>query len=686
MAETAHFIIKLRDKMSGPARKARKSIGGLEDKVRSADGRFKKMNFGQSMKKQFSMVAKGALLAGAALAVLATKSIIQTGAAFGKAISAVGAVGLKTREEISALEEKAKSLGISTKFTATEAAGAMEVMARAGFKTQEIMSGVDGVLAAAAASGLEIAEVANHVSNALKGMGLEANQTGRVADVLALAASRTNSSIGSLGESLKNVASTARQLNIPLEDTIAAVALLQDVGLDASVAGSAMNTMLTKMAAPTASITAKMVKFGVSFKDAKGDMLPFQEVLANVSKAAKASGGNMDRVAFLAELVGLRGQKAAGNLADLFDSGRVGKLTEELENAAGSAQKMADLKMDNLSGDVTLFQSALEGVQISLFESTDGMRDLVQSVTDWLREGDKSGKFVEILDSITTGAKNIWKWMSALVESTAETFAAFMGADDASEALETLGSKLSLVADYITVYSDEIATAFSWTGKILGSFLAFKLAVWAVTTAFGIMNAVMAINPFILLGMAIVGIIAAVWFFSDEIGAAFTAALGWMSGVVDDFKFVLSELWNFFADIGPSIGAALIDGILLALNPFALVKKIMSVGGAVIDAAKDVFGISSPSAEFEWIGKMNMEGIEGGMDKELPSVLRTTEGVANDTLSAGSDGAGNGAGSSGGGTATVNVTITVNASSPAEIKKAGVDVLDSITQAMEKIA
>src|SRR5690606_21107227 len=164
--------------------------------------------------------------------------------------------------------------------------------------------------------GLEMAEVSNHVSNVLKGMGLEASQATRVADVLALASARTNSSIGSLGESMKNVASTARQFNIPLEDVVAGVALLQDVGLDASVAGSAMNVMLTQMAAPTDSLKKKMQQWGVTFKDAKGNMLPFQDVLANISLAAQKAGGNMDQVAFIAELVGMRGEKAASNLSN----------------------------------------------------------------------------------------------------------------------------------------------------------------------------------------------------------------------------------------------------------------------------------------------------------------------------------------------------------------------------------
>lgn len=416
-------------------------------------------------------------IAGAAAAVgtvggLAAFAIGKTGAEFEQAITAVGAVSLQTRDQIADLEAEAKRLGATTQFTATQAANAMETMSRAGFTNADILAGVGAVLSGAAAEGIEIAEMANHVSNALKGMGLETTETTRVADVLALASARTNSSIGSLGESLSNVASTAKQFKIPLEDTVAAVALLQDVGLDASVAGSALNTMLTQMSTPTDSIAAKMKEFGVTFKDAQGNMLPFEQVLANISKAAKKSGGNMDQVAFIAELVGLRGQKAAANLKDLFDTGKVQALIEELKNAEGAAKKMAEIRMDNTIGDLTLLESAIDGVKVALFETQSGpLRGIIQEMTKWV-ETNKSVIVFEFqvwLRRITDNLPEIVTWLKRI--------------GVAAVAFYTLWAAVKVAQLGIAAYeiATKLATVATWAWK--GATLAANLAVKAAAAA-----------------------------------------------------------------------------------------------------------------------------------------------------------------------------------------------------------
>jgi TP901 family phage tail tape measure protein len=301
----------------------------------------------------------------------------------------------------------------------------MEVMSRAGFKTNEILAATPAVLAAAAASGLEIAEVANVVSNALKGMGLEASQAGKVADILALASSRTNSTIGSLGESLKNVAQTASMLNVPIENTVAAIASLQDVGLEASVAGSSFNTMLTKMAAPSAGMTKKMKKLGITFKDAKGNMLPLENVLQQLNKASKKVGGNFDKVAFLAELVGLRGAKAAMALGKLFETGKLKTLTKELQNAEGSAKKMADLRMDTVTGSLLLLTSAIDAVKVKAFDLQSGpLKKAIDRMTEWVgvnetliasRIGEFLLSIINNFDKIVAGAKAIFKGVAAFM-------------------------------------------------------------------------------------------------------------------------------------------------------------------------------------------------------------------------------------------------------------------------------
>lgn len=330
-------------------------------------------------KAAMASVAVGALVGTAAF------EVGKTGADFEQAMANVGAVSLMTRAEVKDLEVAALQLGTSTKYTATQVAGGMELMGKAGFENAQVLQGIGPILSAAAAEGAEFEEVAGHVSNMLKGMGLETTEAGRVADVLTLASARTNSSISSLGESMANVSSTARQFKIPLEQAVASVALLQDVGLDASVAGSAVNTMLTQMAAPSKKAQEQMTALGISFQDAKGDMLPLTDIFAQFAKASKKSGGNMKQVAFFAELVGLRGQKAAGNLEKLFTEGKFGKLVDELNAAEGSAKKMADLRMNTLTGDLTLLSNVADTVKIKLFDMSSGpLRSLVQGTREWL--------------------------------------------------------------------------------------------------------------------------------------------------------------------------------------------------------------------------------------------------------------------------------------------------------------
>jgi TP901 family phage tail tape measure protein len=375
-------ILTASDRATGVIRGAQAAAVNLNDRALKGLGRIDALNKRIGAGIKATVTALG--VAGLALGGVGAK-IIGTGASFEEAITAVGAVGLQTRDQIAPLEKEAQRLGATTKFTATQAANAMEIMAKAGFKNQEILAGVGGVLNAAAASGLEMAEVANHVSNVLKGMGLEATESARVADVLALASARTNSSIGSLGESMKNLAPVARQLNIPLEQAVASVALLQDVGLDASEAGTATATMLTKLAKPTPVIAAEMKKLGIAFEDASGNALGLPAILKNFDTAAKKTGGNMKVLGFFSDLVGLRGQKAALNLKEAFASGKLSSLSDELDKAAGVAQQMADLRMQNLKGDFELLKSATDGLFTSLFNTQSGpLRDIVKGTTQWV--------------------------------------------------------------------------------------------------------------------------------------------------------------------------------------------------------------------------------------------------------------------------------------------------------------
>ena len=435
-------VFKAIDRMTAPISRMQNRVNrftrGMTRSVRAmSDG------WGR-LQAKISKTAR-AVAAGTAMMAVATAGLAQSGLDFEQAITNVGAVSLQTRAQIAPLEAQAKQLGATTKFTATEAANAMEILARAGFNTQQIMQAVPAVLSAAAASGLEIAEVSDHVSNVLKGMGLEMNQAARVADVLALASSKTNSSIGSLGESMRNVSATARELGIPLEQAVASVALLQDVGLDASVAGSAVNTMLTQMAAPSAGMQKRMRKLGLSFKDANGDMVALTEVLRRLATASNKVGGNFDKVAFLAELVGLRGQKAASNLAALFETGKYEELVKSLGNAAGAADKMANIRMDTTLGSLTLLGSAIDAVKVQIFDTESGpLKNLIDRMTAWINANQNliATRVVEYIDRFVEALPEIVKW----AERIGKTLVVFYAFGLALKTIATILTVINLLA------------------------------------------------------------------------------------------------------------------------------------------------------------------------------------------------------------------------------------------------
>lgn len=471
---------------------ALRGLGSAFGQVTSASGKL--------ANKLGSVATSIGALGAAGAAFTAGIGLMSSSAAdFEAQMSTVGAVMLKGRSEIGALEAKAKQLGATTVFSATQAAEGMELMARAGFSEGDILGGIDGVLNAAAASGMTLAETANHVSNVLKGMGMETSEASRVADVLALASSRTNSTIGSLGESMKNVASTAREFNIPLEEVVAGVALLQDVGLDASVAGSAMNTMLTRMAKISPEMAAKMNKLGVSFQDAQGNMLPFQQVMDQLSTLLNSTKGNMEAAALTADLFGMRGQKAATNLVELVRAGKFSGLVNELNNAAGAAEKMAKLRLDNLKGQFVLLQSAVEGFAIEamgpvndqLKEGTKNVTDLVSAITLGM-QGEGVGAAADFGRGLKEGVLAIadgMKWLREQVASVSSMFS-----EGETNWAKTAGIVTAAIAALIVVLTPvllaiaAIAAAGFFLGEALIPILIGVAAIIGVIgAAFGLM-------------------------------------------------------------------------------------------------------------------------------------------------------------------------------------------------------
>ncbi|WP_254241658.1 phage tail tape measure protein [Bacillus cereus] len=301
-----------------------------------------------------------ALGAGAALV-----GIVSAGANFEQIMSKVAAVSGASGSEMKQLEAQAKELGATTQFSATQAGEGMMYLAQAGFKTGDIMKAMPGMLDLAAAGALDLGTAADIASNIMSGFGLSADKATHTADVLALAASNSNTNVTQMGEAMKYAAGTAHTVGFSMEETSAAIMAMANSGLQGSVAGQAFATSLGRLAKPTKEMRKVMDELNLSFFDQQGKIKP----LPTIIKELEDKTGSMTNQQKSATLTTLFGAEAYKNWAALMQEGseKLEKNTKALEKADGAAAKMAKTMNDNLKGKWIEFTSALEGLAITIF-------------------------------------------------------------------------------------------------------------------------------------------------------------------------------------------------------------------------------------------------------------------------------------------------------------------------------
>ncbi len=301
-----------------------------------------------------------ALGAGAALV-----GIVSAGANFEQIMSKVAAVSGASGSEMKQLEAQAKELGATTQFSATQAGEGMMYLAQAGFKTGDIMKAMPGMLDLAAAGALDLGTAADIASNIMSGFGLSADKATHTADVLALAASNSNTNVTQMGEAMKYAAGTAHTVGFSMEETSAAIMAMANSGLQGSVAGQAFATSLGRLAKPTKEMRKVMDELNLSFFDQQGKIKP----LPTIIKELEDKTGSMTNQQKSATLTTLFGAEAYKNWAALMQEGseKLEKNTRALEKADGAAAKMAKTMNDNLKGKWIEFTSALEGLAITIF-------------------------------------------------------------------------------------------------------------------------------------------------------------------------------------------------------------------------------------------------------------------------------------------------------------------------------
>lgn len=399
----------------------KEEIKKLQKEANSANAALQKVSdVTGKIGKTATKIGKGMSVVSAGIGGVATAAV-KTTADFESAMSNVQAISGATGEDMNSLKEKAREMGAQTKFSATEAGEAMSYMAMAGWKTEEMMSGISGIMNLAAASGEDLATTSDIVTDALTAFGLTAQDTEKFVDTLAATATNSNTNVSLLGESFKYCAPVCGALGYSAEDTSIALGLMANCGIKATNAGTALRAILTNMAKPTDAVEAAMSELRVSLTDSEGKMLNLRDLMANlrngfgqsemsveeltesmnqlqtayengettadeyeeaqkklIESAYGAEGAEKARLAaMLAGKEGMSGLLAIVNATE----GDLDKLTTAIDNSKDSAQNMADIMNDNLAGQLTILKSQCQELAISIGELLmPQIRNIVGSV------------------------------------------------------------------------------------------------------------------------------------------------------------------------------------------------------------------------------------------------------------------------------------------------------------------
>ena len=331
---------------------------------------------------------------------------VKVASDFDSAMSQVAAVSGATGKDLEALRDKAREMGSKTKFSASEAAEAMNYMAMAGWKTGDMLSGIEGIMNLAAASGEDLATTSDIVTDALTALGLSAEDSGHFADILAAASSNANTNVSMMGETFKYCAPVAGALGFSAEDTAEAIGLMANAGIKSSQAGTAMRSMMTNLTGEVKFVGDAFGELTIQTTNTDGSMRSLGDILADC-RAAFSQMSESEKAANAEALVGknaMSGFLAVMNAAP----GDIEKLNSAINNCDGTAEKMAATMQDNLAGQLTILKSQLEELAISIGEILmPYIRQIVgwiQGLVDWLNSLDEGTKKIIVTVALVAAA------------------------------------------------------------------------------------------------------------------------------------------------------------------------------------------------------------------------------------------------------------------------------------------
>lgn len=528
----------------------------------------------QSVGRNMSMYVSAPIVAGFGAAV--KKSID-----FDDSMRKVKATSGATGSEFQQLRDKALEMGAKTKFSASESADALNYMALAGWDTKDMLGGIDGVMQLAAASGEDLGQVSDIVTDSLTAFGMKAKDSGHFADVLAQTSSKANTDVRGLGEAFKYVAPVAGALGYTVEDTSIAIGLMSNAGIKGEKAGTALRTMFTNLSKPTGDMKKKMDELGISITDSNGNMLPMRDVMDQLRGKFKGLSKEQQASA-AATIFGKEAMSGALAIINASDEDYQ-KLTKSIDGSKGAAKRMSDEMEGGIGGSIRQMKSAIESLAISI---GDVMAPYIKKLAEWLSHAANK------LNEMPKGTQKIVVGLGLL--------AAAIG-----PLLVTLGVMVSTIGSAMTVI-----------GPLMTSIktLSFITKGWALATGFlntilGVARGQIALQTVLTgkyslvtktAGLVTRGLGLAIRFMTGPIGLVITAVGLLVAAIIhlwrnnetfrnnviklwNGIKNALSVIWNSIKSFGIAVWNGLKNGVMFIIqNWWVLMKAYFNMWKVVI--------------------------------------------------------------------------------------------------------
>lgn len=658
---TITYEVKIDDK--GAVQTLDQVKDGAENAGNTGAGAFDKMK-----------LSTAALAAGVALVVAKlvefTKASIETGLQFDKSMSQIAATMGTTVDQVSGLRDEAQRLGATTAFSAQQAAEGMNILAQSGLKEQEIIAALPDVLNLAAAGNLDLATSASYVTGAFKGFGDTAENAAKYTDLIAVGASKSNTTVQALGEGLSRAAATSASYGQSVEGTTLALLRLAEQNVTGAEAAQAMNRAMMDLYTPTSAAKKELDALGVSVYDANGNARDFNTVVDELN-AALSSMSDEEANATKNAIFSTFGLQAFNKMT-VSTTDKVDEFKEALAGAGGAAETMANTQLDNLAGDMTLFDSAVEGLQIKIsdmFVPTlrtlyQTAQEVISGITNFITEHQAafdglasvlSGVVSIVLNVLSKGFQVLGVAMQvvfAIIEPLMIALGNFVGLVaplfevDMVTAIEKFEAVFS---DLVGVVGGVLDAVLSYLGAFVSDWIKEGIRAFDefVTNAVeylhdlpekikGFLDNIITNAAIFVATLAIKGVQAASDFISGLLG-------GIQSGASDVVAFVksipgrilsaLGNLGSLLVNAGSQIIGGLLDGIT---SKFDAVKNFVGGIGSWIAEHKgpEQYDKNLLVRQGGWIMEGFARGLEDGKSDVLAALQDITADISGYTIDA----------------------------------------------------